>query len=139
MFGLQRWRAGSLLTAWIAYWVALVGVTVGPGLLRGWRLTRVPGSHGTMSASFDDGRLLFHVNDTAGAAGAWSFGTSLTTAIAWIAIPPLALWLLWLVSRPRRDALARSQVVMLDEGAVASRHGEPSAGRAAAERVGRTP
>lgn len=106
MFGLQRWKAGSLLTAWVAYWVALIGVSIGPGLLKAWRLTRQPGSHGTMSASFDDGRLLLDVHDKAAASGAWTFNTSMATAIAWIAIPPLALWVLWLVSRPRRGSLS---------------------------------
>jgi len=102
MLGLQRWKAGSLLAAWVAYWAALVSVSIGPGLLKAWRLARAPGSRGSMSASFDDGRLLLGVHDAGGAAGVWSFNTSMLTAIAWIAIPPLVLWVLWLVSRPRR-------------------------------------
>jgi hypothetical protein len=112
MFGLQRWKAGTLLATWVAYWAALVGVTIGSGLLKAWRLTRAPGSHGTMSASYDNGKLLFNVNEAAGA-GAWSFNTSVAAAVAWIAIPPLALWVLWLVSRPRRDALHAGNPAML--------------------------
>lgn len=27
MFGLQSWKAGSLLATWVAYWSALGGVT----------------------------------------------------------------------------------------------------------------
>jgi hypothetical protein len=138
MFGLQRWKAGSLLATWIAYWVALVGVTIGPGLYKGWRLTRAPGSHGMVSASFDNGRLLFDVNDTAAAAGVWHFSTSLSTAIAWIAIPPLALWVLWLVSRPRRGVLSPADNAMLNEGQLTAR-GESVPGRAPADRVGHTP
>lgn len=103
MLGLQRWKPGTLLATWVAYWAALVGITIGPGLLMAWRLARQPGSHGTMSASFDNGRLLLHVNDAG--AGAWAFNTSLASAVAWIALPPLALWALWLISRPRRHGL----------------------------------
>jgi hypothetical protein len=113
MFGIQRWKAGTLLATWVAYWAALVGVTIGPGLLKAWQLTHAPGSHGNASASFDDGKLLFNVNDTAGV-GSWSFHTSMAAAVAWIAIPPLALWVLWLVSRPRRDALHARNSAMLD-------------------------
>ena len=113
MFGLQRWKAGTLLAAWVAYWAALVGVTLGPGLVRAWRLTRTPGSHGTMSASFDNGRLLFNVNDALGA-GAWSFGTSVVAAVTWIAVPPLLLWTLWLMSRPRRAAHRGAPPPMLE-------------------------
>lgn len=103
MFGLQRWKPGILLASWVAYWAVLIGITIGPGLLKAWRLTHAPGSHGAMSASFGSEQLLFNVNDAA-AATAWSFSTSVAAAVAWIAIPPLALWVLWLISRSRRDA-----------------------------------
>jgi len=113
MLGLQRWKPGTLLATWLAYWAVLFGVSIGPGLLAAWRLTHAPGSHGNASASFDNGKLLFDVNDAAGA-GAWSFHTSMAAAIAWIAIPPLALWVLWLVSRPRRDAQPAGDPALLD-------------------------
>jgi len=107
MMGLQRWKPGTLLATWLAYWAALIGVTIGPGLLRAWRLARAPGSRGTMSASFDNGRLLLDVHNAGSSAAGWTFSTSMWAAIAWIAIPPLALWVLWLVSRPRRDTRAQ--------------------------------
>lgn len=115
MFGLQRWKAGTLLAAWVAWWVALVGVTVGPGLLRAWRLTREAGSHGTMLASIDGSKLLLRINDAGRGSGVWSFETSLAIALAWIAGPPLVLWLLWLVSRPRRATLSAADATMLAE------------------------
>ena len=130
MFGLRRWKAGTLLATWVAYWTGLVGISLGPGLVKAWRLTRAPGSHGTVSASFDGGKLLFNVNDAVGA-GAWSFGTSMAAAVAWIAIPPLALWVLWLMSRPRRDAHVAAAPAMLD----AARRAMPLQVRAPAPRV----
>ena len=118
MFRLERWRAGALLGTWAAYWAALVGVTIGPGLLAAWRLTHQPGSHGNMSASVDAGRLLLNVNDVGGAGNVWTFSTSITAALAWIAGPPLILWLIWLLSRPRRDVAPPADVAMLDAGRV---------------------
>ena len=112
MLGLQRWKPRTLLATWVAYWAVLIGASIGSGLLKAWRLTRARGSHGTASASFDNGKLLFDVNDAAGA-GAWSFHTSVAAAVAWITIPPLALWVLWLVSRPRRDVHRAEDPAML--------------------------
>lgn len=114
MFRLERWTAGRLLGSWVAYWVGLVGVSIGPGLLAAWRLTREPGSHGTMSASLAGGHLLLKVNDATGAAGAWAFDTSVAAALAWIALPPLALWVLWLIKRPQRNLPRPAELPMLD-------------------------
>ena len=105
MFRLERWTAGTLLGTWAAYWAALLGVTIGPGLLAAWRLTRGSGPHGTIVASIDGSEVLLKVNESVSATGAWSFSTSIAAALAWIALPPLALWLVWLISRPRRDAV----------------------------------
>lgn len=134
MLGLQRWKPGTLLASWVAYWVALAGVTIGPGLLKAWRLARAPGSRGTMSASFDNGHLLFDVHDAGSKAGVWSFDTSMWAAIAWIAIPPLALWVLWLVSRPRREALAPAADPALPAARVEATMRDMASTRAAAGR-----
>jgi hypothetical protein len=115
MFRHQRWSAGALLGSWIAWWGALVGVSIGPGLLRALRLGREPGMHGSVSASFDSGHLQLIVKNAADAAGSWTFDTSMSTALAWIAIPPLALWLLWLLARPHREALAAHSVALLPD------------------------
>lgn len=113
MFGLQRWKPGTLLATWVAYWAALIGVTIGPGLLRAWRIARAPGVRGTLTASFDNGRLLLEVHNAGSAGDGWIFNTSMWTALAWIAAPPLVLWLLWLASRPRRGARPRDIDPML--------------------------
>jgi hypothetical protein len=105
MFRMERWTAGTLFRSWVAYWVGLVAVSIGPGILRAMNLMRQKGDHGRMSASVDGARFIFEVHDTT-AGGAWAFSSSIGTVLAWVAIPPLALWLVWLLSRPRRDALA---------------------------------
>jgi len=136
MFRLERWTAGTLLGTWAAYWAVLLGVSVGPGLLAAWRLTRAPGSHGKMIASIDNGRVLLQVNDALAAAGTWTFSTSITAAVAWIALPPLAVWVLWLISRPRREALPAARDPMLHAPGFAPRV-EPE--RAQPEHVERSP
>lgn len=113
MFRLDRWKVGALLGTWVGYWVALVGVSLGPGIVAAWRLTHQSGSRGSMFASVDNGRLLINVNDVAIASGVWHFNAAIATVLAWIAVPPLALWLLWLVSRPRREALPPPDAAML--------------------------
>ena len=132
MFTLERWKVGGLLGAWCAYWAALVGVTIGPGLLTAWRLTHGRGSHGRITASVDSGRLLLDVNQAVAAGGRWTFSTSLTTALLWTAVPPLALWVLWLVSRPRRSLPPQTDDLLPAPGAAPM-----TPGRTPAERVDR--
>lgn len=133
MFGLERWKAGGLLGTWVAYWVALVGATIGPGIIAAWRLTHRPGSRGSVSASVDNARLLIDVKDASITSGVWHFDASIAIVLAWIAIPPLALWLLWLVSRPRRHAPPPPDAAMLGGPS-----DEPSMrARSSAERVER--
>lgn len=115
MFRLQRWSAGALLGTWVAWWAALVGVTMGSGLLRAFRLARQPGNHGSFSASVDGGHLLFKVVDGAGATGTWTFGTSVGAALAWLAIPPLVLWVIWLISRPHRASVPAPDAPLISE------------------------
>jgi len=63
------------------------------------------GDRGRLTATVDGARLIFDVQDDAGGGG-WAFSSSLGTVLAWFAIPPLVLWLVWLSSRPRHRALA---------------------------------
>jgi hypothetical protein len=102
VFGFKRWRASELLWSWCAYWLVLGAVTIGPGLLAAWRATRQDNGHGTVSAAVDNGKVLLTVTRTVGStAEVWTGSTSMTSALLWIAVPPLLLWALWLMSRPR--------------------------------------
>jgi hypothetical protein len=100
MLSLRRWRPGHLLASWAAYWTGLAAVTLGPLAMRAYRVTRLPDNkHGTISASFNDGLLEFTVAQP----GATTFVSSMpfSEAVMWVVVPPLALWLLWLVVRSR--------------------------------------
>jgi N-acetylglucosamine malate deacetylase 1 len=131
VFGFKRWRASELLWSWCAYWLVLGAVTIGPGLLAAWRATREDSGHGTVSAAVDNGNLLLTVTRTVGStAEVWTGSTSMTSALLWIAVPPLLLWALWLVSRPRHALPVLPMLVAL-LGVIA--------GTAGAQQAERTP
>jgi hypothetical protein len=103
---MRRWRPGQLLASWAAYWVGLAGVALGPVAPVVWRATHLPEGHGTISAGFDNGLLTFSVIED----GVKTLSTSAAfgTVLAWVIVPPLALWLGWLAVRQRPAAAAHS-------------------------------
>lgn len=85
MFFLRRWGHRQLLASWFGYWIALLAVIAAPALLQYWRIARTDG-HGQVSIEISAGPLEM---------AAWIFG------------PPLAIFVLWLVARPKRATVAR--------------------------------
>jgi len=123
---LTKWRPWHLLGAWGAYWLGLATVTLGPAILAIARVT-APNAHGSMTASMADGTLKLEVMENG--ATAWSGSASLWSIVAWIAVPPLLLWLLWNLQRPRVSTDHSLADVRPDLSAEATgRHelGEPS-------------
>jgi len=94
----RRWGWRSLVGAWGAYWAGLAGVTLGPFALYVWKLAQIPGNHGTVSLNMGDDGL--HLTALRDGAAAWNASVSLGTFALWVAVPPLAIWLLWLLMRP---------------------------------------
>lgn len=111
LFSLSRWRPVHLLASWVAYWVALLAVTLGPAIPAILRATR-PDGHGEISASFGSGVLSLVVKE----AGRTTFSGSVPTLVAalWLGIPPLVIWGLWLYARGAeartREAVERREV-----------------------------
>ena len=93
---LSRWRPYQLLFAWTAYWVLLLAVTLGPALPAILRATR-EGGHGEINASFSGTIMSFTVKEAGQVT--WTGSVHFLTATLWIALPPLALWILWLRAR----------------------------------------
>ena len=93
---LSRWRPYQLLLSWVAYWIALLAVTLGPAVPAILSATR-DGAHGEINASFSDTALSFTVKELGRLT--WSGSVHLLTAALWVAVPPLLLWLLWIRSR----------------------------------------
>ncbi len=104
---LRDWKARHLLGVWSAYWVTLLVAVTVPAARVVAPLLRDPLSHGRVSMSYGNGALAF----TASRAGAevWTGSVSLLAAALWIALPPLALWAVWLARRPRRAATEPSR------------------------------
>lgn len=105
-FSLSRWRPRHLLLAWVAYWLVLLATVMRPALMNVIAGITAPDGHGTISASVANGVASLSVNADA---LAWTGSASLTSIALWIAGPPLLLWALWLVTRPRPVA-ARERI-----------------------------
>ena len=101
-FSIKRWGVGTLVSAWAGYWAALGAVTLAPFAKWVWDLNRIPGQHGSASLSMGDaGVTLTALKD---GVTVYSGVAPLTELALWIAGPPLALWLVWLMFRPTRPS-----------------------------------
>jgi hypothetical protein len=94
---LSRWRPYQLLLAWSAYWAVLLAATLGPALPAILRATHAEGNHGEINASFSNTVLSLTVKEMGQVT--WTGSVHFLTAALWLALPPLALWLLWLRAR----------------------------------------
>jgi len=105
-FSLSRWKARHLLGAWLVYWIALVAVKLGAGIVAALRVMNAPETqHGSISAGMGDGAFNITIS---GAGVHWAGSASVMSVVLWLCGPPLLLWLLWLVTRraptPAREA-----------------------------------
>ncbi len=99
MLPFRQWRPRHLLRGWVAYWVALAGVTLAPAITAVLRVSGEAGK-GSASAGFDNGLLHLIVTNANGPG--WSGSASLQSVAFWLAGPPLVLWAIWLMTRPAR-------------------------------------
>jgi hypothetical protein len=106
-FSPRNWGTKQLLLSWCAYWLVLGAATLKPALAI---LARVSGAgaHGDAGLSYGDGLIKLTVH-SADSGAVWTGAIHFTSLILWLFGPPLLLWLLWAVTRPRRDA-ARDRV-----------------------------
>lgn len=107
MLSIREWRPRHLLRGWLAYWVALTGVTLGPALAAIARVSG-PAGKGSASAGFGDG--MFNIVVTNANGPTWTGAASLASIAFWLAGPPLVLWAIWLVTRPARPSLPVADV-----------------------------
>jgi hypothetical protein len=96
---LRRWKARHLVAAWAAYWVGLALVKLSDPSRIAWRLTRLPDNHGTISASYDNGVLKILMSQDGSTL--YSSAASLATLALWVVGPPIVLFVVWLMIRPR--------------------------------------
>jgi hypothetical protein len=102
----RRWGARQLVLSWLAYWVALVLIGLGPALLAIWRVTGLPEGRGSVSANIGDGRAQLTVIREG--TTIWSGSMGVTPLLLLVVGPPLALWIVWLLTRPKREPAAPS-------------------------------
>ena len=95
-FSLSRWRAKHLLGAWVLYWIGFVVTKLGAGIVAALRVMNGASEHGNINVSMNDGVLSAKVT---GDGILWSGSSSLVSIVLWLCVPPLLLWLLWLVTR----------------------------------------
>jgi len=100
MLSIRRWRPRHLLASWVAYWIGLGIVLVSPALAVAWKVTR-PGAHGSVNAGISDQGL--YANITRAGQTVWTGSMGLSTFALWLALPPLALWILWMVMASRTN------------------------------------
>ena len=89
-----------LVGSWIAYWLVIAAVKLGPAAFAMWRATRGPGGSARVDASYSDGLITLDVLDQ----GVKTFtgAASLLEVGAWIAGPPLLAWAVWAISRRKK-------------------------------------
>ena len=103
---LRRWKPGQLLIGWATYWAGLIGATMSPAIAASWRATRLPEGHGSIAAGFDNSTIHYTVMEDG--VKTWAGTTSVTTALVWLIVPPLLLWVAWLIVRERPASSSES-------------------------------
>jgi hypothetical protein len=96
----RRWRLRALFTSWIVYWILLVIVKLGPAARAIWRATHAGGPPDVSTVALNFSNFNFVLKVTSPGMN-WSGSASLLAIAAWIAVPPLLLWLIWVTQQPR--------------------------------------
>jgi hypothetical protein len=102
LFSFTRWRARELLLSWVAYWIALIIVGLGPAAIAIWRATRVPASQtGNVNLNVSNSAisLVVAVNGRT----TYSGSIHLIALALLVGAPPLLAWIAWAATRRRGE------------------------------------
>jgi hypothetical protein len=99
MLTLSRWRPANLFAAWGAYWAGLAAVTLTPTALAILRATSGGAHPSSVNASLGDHGISITVLEAG--RHTWVASAHVLPAALWVAVPPLALFALWLWRRSR--------------------------------------
>lgn len=102
---LRRWRPSHLLLAWCVYWVGLALIKLGPAIATGWRISR-PGHTGSVNASITDG--IVSANLIEAGRTVWAGSTPFSHLLMLVTIPPLVIWVVWLIGAARTNNAGES-------------------------------
>ena len=95
-----RWRPRHLLLAWCAYWVGLILVTLHSLLPVLWRISNED-AHGRVNAGFGDAGFQLTVFESGQTTFSGSISFLHLTLL--VAVPPLIIWLAWLIGSSRTN------------------------------------
>lgn len=99
---LHRWGPRGLFASWIAYWIILAAVKLGPAITAIWRATHTGPDQSSVSFNFNG--AVFDLLVKTGGRTTWSGSAHLLVIAAWLAVPPLLLWLIWVTQRTRAES-----------------------------------
>lgn len=96
---IRRMTPRQLMFGWLGYWAILGVTTLSRPVAMAYRVSR-PDARGSIAASFENTDLTVKMiqND----ATVWSATASLTAILLWLSVPPLVMWFIWVLLRPRR-------------------------------------
>ncbi|MGH7604744.1 MAG: hypothetical protein ACRENK_12215 [Gemmatimonadaceae bacterium] len=95
------WRPRNLLLSWCAYWLLLLVIGLSPAIVAGWRMSQQAHGTGSVNGSFGNGTLSATI--TQAGKTTWMGSISVLTLALLLAVPPLLLWLVWLVGASRTN------------------------------------
>lgn len=95
---LAEWRPRHLFGAWIGYWILALLIGIGPAIPMLWRLTG-SGVHGKVIGAAGNGVVSLSI---ASGTQLWVRTLSFGALTLLVVVPPLLLWLAWVIARPRR-------------------------------------
>lgn len=95
----RHWTATQLFGAWIAYWAVLLAIFLRTPLSLFREIRALPPGRASSTLGFGDqgfnGQVVIdHVTR-------WQSHVSFGAVGAWLLVPPLVLWVLWIAMRPR--------------------------------------
>lgn len=95
---LSEWRPRHLFGAWVGYWIVALLIGIAPALPMLWRLAN-SGVHGKVIGAAGDGVVSLTI---ATGTQLWARTLSFGALTLLVVVPPLLLWLAWVIARPRR-------------------------------------
>ena len=97
----RRSRPWQLFLSWSLYWLGLALVTLMPAIEAAWRMSQQANEHGSANAGVTDGILSASIVE--GGRTMWTGSIHLFNLALLVGIPPLILWLLWLIGAARTN------------------------------------
>src|SRR5689334_4374918 len=96
---MREWfrRPRAIFTSWLIYWICLLIVGLAPAIAAIWKATRGPDDNkSSVNVSFGNG--VFDLKVVKEGLPTYTGSIHLLTAALWIAVPPLLIWLLWVMT-----------------------------------------